>query len=149
MALYMRTNGVTKKVGTSSPSAIPASNSTYDNTQSGLSADNVQNAIDEINSNLTELLTLNELPTPTSVITTTSSIELTVIKSGMIFATSNASTGTDNRFTITREGVTSIGIPLISSVIIPFPICKGDIITLKGSSSYRSFIYPCGCIATS
>lgn len=52
MALYMRTNGVTKKVGTSSPSAIPASNSTYDNTQSGLQADNVQNAIDELNSNL-------------------------------------------------------------------------------------------------
>lgn len=102
----------------------------------------VTGAVAQLNNDLTEKVQLNDIPSSSQSVTVTSTKSYTVTKSGFVFAVTNIE---DNNHTIryTRNGNNAqVG---LTTKAIPYPVCVGDIITIQGTSSYASYIYPCGC----
>ena len=141
MSLNIYENGQLNKV---------AGGTTADSTLDATSTNAIQNkpvaeAISAINSDLSEKNQLVGLPYLSKMVTSTEAY--TVIESGFIFAYANVTSPDDNHtIQYTRNGDNSIQI-VVNTIPTPYPVHKGDVITVRGTSSYGTVIYPCGCFS--
>ena len=89
MSLYYKKGGSTHKIAYTMPSAYPASNTTFDNTGTGMSATTVQNALTELNSNLSA----NTLGTQVDLKAYTYESKYTFPKDGYVIASTDNTVG--------------------------------------------------------